>query len=312
MFESELLDDFGGVGRAIRLSNGIYDLVVTLDVGPRILHFARCGRENILADQVDETMAVGEDTWRLYGGHRIWHAPESHPRTYTPDNGPVEGYTLVEDGLVVTQATDSWTQIRKILEVRFLDGQVRVRSSLENCGAWDVTSAVWSITVVKPGGRVLLPLVQQQGGFQPVSSFAFWSYSRFTDRRITYGSRWLCLDLDAGNREEFKIGYSNLNGWLACCSEQGCFTKRYVHRSDGNYPDFGSSSEVFVYYWGGELETLSPLRTIGPGMSTSHEEIWQIHESVAMPRRETRDLDRAFDAIAGLLAASEPEPPAES
>src|SRR5690349_18597412 len=90
--------NFHGWSNSVRLSNGRVELIVTTDVGPRIIHFGFAGGENELATFPDMLGKTGESEWRVYGGHRLWHAPEDRTRTYVPDNSPVK---WEQDGDVV-------------------------------------------------------------------------------------------------------------------------------------------------------------------------------------------------------------------
>ena len=80
---------YRGWPNAYRLSNRVVELIVTADVGPRILFYGFCGRENMLHEVNDDAGKVGGSQFRLYGGHRLWVSPEVE-RTYYPDNLPVQ------------------------------------------------------------------------------------------------------------------------------------------------------------------------------------------------------------------------------
>ena len=49
-------------------------MIATTDVGPRIIRFGFVGEENEFKEYEDTTGQVGGDEWRIYGGHRLWHA----------------------------------------------------------------------------------------------------------------------------------------------------------------------------------------------------------------------------------------------
>ncbi len=78
---------YKGWENCLKFGNGKVELVVTTDVGPRILLFGFAEGQNLFKnyeEQMGRTPpAAGEsggDQWRLYGGHRLWHAPEdAHP-----------------------------------------------------------------------------------------------------------------------------------------------------------------------------------------------------------------------------------------
>src|SRR3954452_18787212 len=66
---------YRGWPNAYRLSNRVVELIVTADVGPRILFYGFCGRENMLHEVNDDAGKVGGSQFRLYGGHRLWVSP---------------------------------------------------------------------------------------------------------------------------------------------------------------------------------------------------------------------------------------------
>ena len=82
--------DYQGWPNSYRVSNGAVDLVITGDIGPRIMRYGFAGGQNLFKEVPEELGRSGEPTWQLRGGHRIWVAPEDPYLTYAPDNGPVE------------------------------------------------------------------------------------------------------------------------------------------------------------------------------------------------------------------------------
>ena len=89
-----------GLPNCLRLANGDAEIVVTTDVGPRIVRYARAGGENVLGEFPDAAKATSLGEWKPWGGHRLWAAPEAVPRTYYPDNGPVAFETDVSAAAV--------------------------------------------------------------------------------------------------------------------------------------------------------------------------------------------------------------------
>ncbi len=74
----------------IRLSNGEVEIIVTTDVGPRIIGYSLVGGKNILGWHPDARVETALGEFKPYGGHRLWIAPENMPDSYAPDNAPVE------------------------------------------------------------------------------------------------------------------------------------------------------------------------------------------------------------------------------
>lgn len=88
------------------ISNDIIEVMVTIDVGPRTIHFSLVSGGNILfTDQGRKYHAFGEELDQLHGegsvpyncgGHRLWLSPESTSDTCYPDNEPVVYNTPLE------------------------------------------------------------------------------------------------------------------------------------------------------------------------------------------------------------------------
>ena len=129
-------------GRLLWLSDGVTELKVSLDYGPRILHLSCVDMENLFYTQpadLSDGLATPEG-WRLRGGHRLWAAPEED-LTYYPDNEPVV-WELLEDGVLLTQPVDPWLRIRKRIELHYEpDGVILVLHSIENAGTQPATLA---------------------------------------------------------------------------------------------------------------------------------------------------------------------------
>src|SRR5689334_13060607 len=81
---------FGGWDRCARFAIGNLEMIVTLEVGPRIIRFGEAGGQNVLKEYADQMGKTGGDQYHSYGGHRLWIGPEDPVRTMQPDNDPVE------------------------------------------------------------------------------------------------------------------------------------------------------------------------------------------------------------------------------
>src|SRR5512137_2580373 len=73
------------------LANQYLRLEYLQEAGPRIVHLSLLGPdrepgENLMAEIPDVGIPTPYGTFRLYGGHRLWHSPEGMPRSYVPDN----------------------------------------------------------------------------------------------------------------------------------------------------------------------------------------------------------------------------------
>src|SRR5699024_1450355 len=101
----------------IRLKNEIFEIIVTQSVGIRVIYFGFHKGENIFA-KLPETKidCPGVGKVDIYGGHRLWHAPQFPKRTHLPENDPVN-IKGIESGVEITRPTEIETGIQKSLTI---------------------------------------------------------------------------------------------------------------------------------------------------------------------------------------------------
>ncbi|MGE5673955.1 MAG: hypothetical protein ACM3XM_08700 [Mycobacterium leprae] len=272
---------YGGWERALQLTNGQIELVVTLEVGPRIIRFGFPGDVNEFVEYPEDMGQKGESHWRPYGGHRFWYAPEDPVLTYYPDNRPVAVETT-PDGAVVTQEAESNTGIQK--SIRFLlaadKAAVEVEHRLTNTGSQEWELAPWAMSVMAPGGEALLPhppYTPHPEGLLPNRTLTLWPYTEMDDARFTWGKRLTRVRQESAAPRQTKIGLTVPTGWVAYHNNGHLFLKRFTHQTGATYPDFGCSAEVYTDPRMLELETLAPMVRLGPGETVTHTERWSLH-----------------------------------
>ncbi|MCU0515217.1 MAG: DUF4380 domain-containing protein [Anaerolineae bacterium] len=281
---------YGGWPHCARLSNGRVDLVITADVGPRIIRFGFVGAENPFFEHPDHLGQTGGSDWRLYGGHRLWHAPEEKPRTYYPDNAPVS-LAQAGDSLVVTAPTETTTGIQKTLHITLAQeaAQAHIVHRLTNRHVWPVTLAPWALTVMAAGGVAVLPVPPRGSHTEhllPTHSLTLWAYTDMTDPRWTWGREYILLRQDTSAGPQ-KVGMYASAGWLAYARAGTLFVKRYTPPQPGAvYPDMNCTVETFTNQLMLEVETTGPLVTLAPGQSVEHEETWHLFRDVPVPQSE--------------------------
>lgn len=295
----ERIDQYKTYGRAIKLSNSKMEAIVTLDIGPRIMHVSLPGGVNVFADEVDLKEELPDGSiYDFYGGHRVWHSPEAFPRSYMCDSFPLEKYELLDEGIIMQQKEEEWTHIVKTVEMRFTEDSIKVKSSLINKGAWPIEMAVWSLLIGSFNGREILPVVQRNTGLLPNTYYVCWPYSRMNDPRVYWGQRYIVLDHDENNTgSPFKLGYPNEYGWLAYFNHGVCFIKKYNHERRAKYPDLGSSCQTHSAHWGIDIESLSPLQIVKQNKTISHEEEWFLFEAPICPAIDENEITAILKPI---------------
>jgi hypothetical protein len=149
---------YAGWQNCVKLNNGKIELVVTLDVGPRIIKFGFINSKNLFKEYTEQSGKTGGSDWRIYGGHRLWYAPEDSVRTYWPDNVPVK-YEWDKKTLKLIQQQETTTQIQKKIDIMMDNktNKVTVVHRFINKGLWEIELAPWCLTVMTQNGRAIFP-----------------------------------------------------------------------------------------------------------------------------------------------------------
>lgn len=253
-------------------------LAVTTQVGPRIIGAWLAGGDNLFAVLPEVPMDGIETGFELYGGHRLWHAPEAAPRTYEADNNPVS-VSEGPDGVVTfSRGVEPQAGIEKSISLRPLGKQrFEVTHRLVNRNLWPVELAPWGITQMAPCGTVIIPQGRnaEANPFAVDRSLHLWPYASLADARLVLGERYIQLRQDSAIAEPCKIGFGCTDGWTACVNAGTAFIK-YLRRETGRpYPDGGSNVESYTCDLFIELETLGPLECLEPDAEAVHSEIWE-------------------------------------
>ena len=279
----------------IRLTNGKVEILITRDIGPRIIRYGFVGGPNLFAEIPAHIGGHGEAEWMNRGGHRLWIAPEADPWSYEPDNEPYASAIQISGGIRTVQAAGPIAGLEKQMDIVFDQetGGVSILNKLTNRTDHPVHCGAWTIAVMGLNGRAILPLPEKR--FPPnqiltaVQRWATWSYTDFADPRWTWGSRFLFLRQDPAAAVPQKIGMESDAGWMAYERENMLFIKKYSHFAGAEYPDYGTNVQTYTNSEILELEQLGPLSTLQPGESLSLPEEWKIFGDFA-PCKDEADV----------------------
>lgn len=291
--------EYLGFPNCLAVSNGDAKLIVSTDFGPRILFYGLDEGENVLGWHGEAKVRTKLGSWKPYGGHRLWVAPENMPLSYAPDNSPVEH---VDDGdlsVKLTQPVDPNTRTQKEIRVELDEkgSSVSIEHRITNHGEDSIEISAWALTIMRPGGEAIIPNepFHPYGpeSLLPVRSMTLWSYTDFTDPRWSFEKEFIRLRVDENAHAAQKIGVLNKQGWAAYQWQDLLFVKRFDFVEDAVYPDMNSNVEVYTAGGFAEVETLSPVQQLMPGESVIHIEKWELlknkdAKAFATNRAETR------------------------
>jgi hypothetical protein len=270
--------NFGGWPNCLRLCNSELELIVTTDVGPRIIRLGFLNKQNFFHVSSQDSGKIGGADWRIYGGHRLWHSPEVMPRTYFPDNGPVE-YTFNSHTIILTQSMETTTGIVKEMEITLIPdkNEITVVHRLINQNLWDVELSPWGISALAPGGRAIIPHEPYGVGddfLLPARPLVLWPCVHMQDPRWIWGNKYIQAKQDPFRESEQKIGVLNKQGWSAYHLNGELLIKRFGYIPGAQYPDYNSNNEIYIDNRLLEMESLGPMVKLAPHGKTEHTEYW--------------------------------------
>ena len=279
----------------IRLANGKVELVISRDVGPRVLRFAFIGGKNVFVEIASQNGGRNEAEWKLRGGHRFWIAPESKPWSYELDNVHYEAAEEIPNGVRVRQAPGPVTNIAKQMDITLdpVEAKVRVRHTLTNRGKKPALCAPWALSVMAANGHLIVPLparIPHTDRLTHNQQWSLWGYTDFSDPRWSFVPGYVFLRQDT-KRGPTKIGVAHEEKWVAYQLGADLFVKYFDFKKGATYPDGGCSFESFTNEEFLEVESLGPLVELAPGASVDHDECWKLFAGVP-PCKTGADVDK--------------------
>jgi len=288
--------EYKGWKNCYRVSNGEVELIVTGDVGPRVIRFGFVGGQNLFKEFPDQLGKAGEGKFQLRGGDRVWKAPEDPVATWAPDNVPVE-IIPTPTGLVARAPVEPLTMLQKEIEISMAPSgtAVTVSHRISNRSLFSLEFAPWVLTMMAPGGMAITgfpPRGRHPINLEATNPLVMWAYTNLADKRWTFTKKYLALHQDPSNSDAQKLGIFNRDTWAVYLLNGEAFVKRATAESEKTYADFGCSFETFTNNEFLEIETLGPLTKVLPGQTVAQVERWSLHRNIPIPGLTDDDIDR--------------------
>jgi hypothetical protein len=290
--------NYKGWPNSYRVTNGEVELIITGDIGPRIMRYGFVGGQNFFKEFEEGLGKSGEATWQPRGGHRIWVGPEDPVYTYAPDNGPVK-IEVRGEVLEATQPVEPLTGLQKQIIVRMAPTgtDVEVLHRIRNAHSMPLEFAPWALTMMAPGGIGISgfpPRGTHPENLLPTNPLVMWAFTDLGDPRWTFTKKYLVLRQDPNRKEPQKVGLWNRRTWGAYLLGSELFLKRYEAVDPSRHPDMGCSFETFTNGDMLELETMGPVTRVVPGAAVEHIERWSLHRNVKIPAFTDAELDKVL------------------
>ena len=293
--------EYKGWKNCYRVSNGEVEVVVTGDVGPRVMRYGFVGGQNVLKEFAEQLGKSGEEKFQLRGGDRVWKAPEDAVATWAPDNVAVE-VTATGNGVIARAPVEPLTNLQKEIEVRMASTgtEVEVAHRITNRSLFTLEYSVWALTMMAPGGTAISgfpPRGKHPANLEATNPLVMWAYTNLADKRWVFTKKYLTLKQDPGNAEAQKLGMFNAKTWGAYVLNGEAFVKQAQANLGETYPDFGCSFETFTNNEFLEIETLGPLKKVAPGKTAEQVERWSLHRGVKLGELTDEGIDAAIGGL---------------
>jgi hypothetical protein len=287
---------YKGWPNCYRITNGDVELVVTSDVGPRIIRFGFVGGQNVFKEFPDQLGKSGEAQFQLRGGHRVWKAPEDPVASWAPDNAPVQ-IELGADGLTAREPIEPLTKLQKEIEIHLASSgaDVTVIHRIANHSLFPLEYSVWAMSMMAQGGVAITgfpPRGKHPIDLAATNPLVMWAYTDLSDPRWKLTKKYLTLRQSPNVAEAQKLGLFNPKTWVAYVLNGEVFVKQTDSDPAKTYPDFGCAFETFTNNEFLEIETLSPLTKVQPDQTAGHVEHWSLHRGIRLADFTDAELDR--------------------
>jgi hypothetical protein len=280
---------FEGYKNCFELSTGSQKMIVTGGFGPRILYFGSDESGNILF--VDKDPLRKKKGFRTYGGHRFWLSPETKT-TSRADNNPCE--VTRKDGYLKVTAFDSDYHLEKSLVISEKKGHFEVKHTLLNTGKMVYMASLWGITCVRADSGTLFFPWASQGNWK-LCKIIYWQ--KWSSQKTNINSRQYKQTPDLFLVKPIgrvgKVGGAGYEGFIGITQKNYTFIKKFDYIYSANYPDDNCAVEIYTCKKFYELETLSPIYLLNPGLPMTHTEEWILAGRPVDPEKA--------DEIRGLL-----------
>jgi len=301
--------EYKGWKNCYRVTNGDVEVIVTGDVGPRVIRFGFVGGQNLFKEFTEQLGKSGEEKFQARGGDRVWKAPEDPVATWAPDNGPIE-VQLTPTGLVAREPNEPLTQLQKEIEVVMAPSgtAVKVAHRITNHSLFPLELAPRALTMMAQGGVAVSgfpPRGHHPANLEATNPLVMWAYTNLADPRWKFTKKYLTLRQDPNNRDPQKLGLFNSDTWAAYLLNGEAFIKRTQSDPSKTYPDFGCSFETFTNQDFLEIETLGPMTRLKPGQTAELVEHWGLFRNVKPTALTDEELDRALLSALKMVTDTE-------
>ncbi len=299
--------DYKGWNNCYRISNGEVELIVTGNVGPRIIRFGFIGGQNLFKEFPEQLGKSGEKDFQPRGGSRLWIAPEDPIASWAPDNVSVD-IEVTPMGVIARAPIEPNTRLQKEIAVDLapMGSNATIVHRITNRSLFPLEFAPWALTMMAQGGIAVSGFPARghhPQNLEATNPLVMWAYTNMSDPRMTLTKKYMMLRQDPAISDAQKIGTFNRDTWAAYLLNGEVFIKRTTADPTQTYPDFGCSFEMFTNAEFLEVETLGPMTRVQPGQDVELIEHWGLFRDANIGELTDDEIDRSVMPFVARVAA---------
>ncbi|MCC5930799.1 MAG: hypothetical protein JJU28_16260 [Cyclobacteriaceae bacterium] len=294
-----VIKEYRGWKNCFVISNGHCEVIILPETGGRVMSFSLAG-QNIIYENADFDGKTYQD-WQNErfdpDGGRFDVGPEQamvkkHDLTWM---GPWETEIIDDYTLKITSQPDTLLGLRttRIFRLETGNNVLHIDQSIENISNQDIKAHFWGRTLVKPDGKLYMPL-RFSGYFKNGFARFLWNPNRVVtakekDKRITIADD--ILEFHAVGKV-IKAGVDAFEGWMVYVHEGLVMVKEFEVSKEKDYS--ASDYMTGIFFSNGifaEMEPCSPTSILPPGKVQSFRETWKLFKhSRDFSRRDIANL----------------------
>lgn len=270
-------------GKCVSIDNGTVKLIISIDVGPKIIFWGYSNGKNILhvpyeidedAKNLNSQISTGISLKRY--GHNLMLEYENGTSEFLSSGSAV--YSLLPEGVRFSYTIPE-LGINVNLEIITQNStdSIMIIHSIENTNIEAQNFSICSSTCVAPSGTLLVPQNTENTHNSPNRVLSLWKKSSIKDPRLSIFNKFICFNnMKNADAPPLKLGLNNTNAWATYTKEGNTFLKHYLHNKDAKYLNFGSSFIIDSKKDTLTLKVLSPIYNVQQNEIAKMVEYWSL------------------------------------
>lgn len=270
-------------GKCVSINNGTVKVIVSVDVGPKIIFWGYTNGENMLYipyDIFEYSEPISQnfppDIFFKRYGHEIMLAYENSKPVVLSSGTTI--YSILQEGVVFSCSCPK-LGLSVNLEIVIQDNlnSIMVIHSIENTNDKTQNFSICSSTFVSQGGTLLVPQNIENLDNSPNRVLSLWKKSNINDFRLYIANEYLRFNNILTDKSSvLKLGINNKRAWSTYTKDGNTFLKHYLHNKKARYLNFDSSFIIDSKKNLLSLKVLSPIYKVKKNEVAKMAEYWSL------------------------------------